>query len=105
MIKVDGVNFSWMGIPGASQNVNQTSFSYTSTRSTFIMQAGGVEMNITFLSPVTPDDFKRQSLPFSYVNVDIFSVDGNSHDVQLYADISAGKQCSATTSRAKLTVS
>lgn len=91
MIKVDGTNYAWMGIPGTSQNVNQTSFSYTSTQSTFIMDVGGVvQMNITFLSPITPNDLMRLSLPFSYVNVAVSSTDGNSHNVQLYADISAG---------------
>jgi len=56
------------------------------------MDVGGVvQMNITFLSPITPNDLKRQSLPFSYVNVVVWSTDGNSHSVELYADISAGR--------------
>lgn len=81
-----------MGFSAAPQNVKQVSFSYTSTASTFIMDVGGVvQMNITFLSPITPNDLKRQSLPFSYVNVVVWSTDGNSHSVELYADISAGR--------------
>ena len=50
-----------------------------------------VEMNITFLSPVTPNDLKRQSLTFSYLDVAVHSLDGDSHDVQLYTDVSGGK--------------
>ncbi|KAI1429181.1 glutaminase GtaA [Xylaria sp. FL1777] len=89
MIRVDGTTYQWMGAVPNSQNVNQTEFSYTSTRSNFVMDVGGkVEMNITFLSPVTPNDLKRQSLPFSYLDVDVHSLDGDSHDVQLYADVS-----------------
>lgn len=54
------------------------------------MNVGGlVEMNITFLSPITPDDLKRQSLVSSYLHVEVTSIDGASHDVQLYADIAA----------------
>lgn len=53
--------------------------------------AGAVEMNITFMSPITPNDFKRQSLVFSYLNVEVSSLDGKDHDVQVYADISAGE--------------
>ena len=49
-----------------------------------------VTMNITFLSPVFPTDLKRQSLPFSYLDVVVASMDGATHDVQLYTDISAG---------------
>jgi hypothetical protein len=91
LIRVDGATYTWMGLPG-STTVTQTAFEYTSTKSIFTMDVGGkVEMNITFMSPITPDDFKRQSLIFSYLNVEVSSLDGNDHDVQVYADISAGK--------------
>ncbi|KAH7319365.1 glutaminase GtaA [Rhexocercosporidium sp. MPI-PUGE-AT-0058] len=89
MIKVDGITYTWMGDPGP-QSVTQTAFEYTSTKSVFTMDVGGrVEMNVTFLSPVTPEDPKRQSLIFSYLDVGVQSLDGHSHDVQLYTDISA----------------
>ena len=93
LIRVDDTSYTWMGAPAESQTaVNQISFEYTSTRSTFVMDvAGVVEMNITFLSPVTPTDFKRQSLIFSYLDVSVTSTDGAAHDVQLYTDITAGK--------------
>lgn len=56
------------------------------------MDVGGlVEMKITFMSPLTPNDLKRQSLVFSYLDVQVSSLDGNKHDVQVYSDISAGE--------------
>ena len=80
-----------MGLPGTN-TVNQTALEYTSSKSIFTMDvAGAVEMNITFMSPITPNDFKRQSLVFSYLNVEVSSLDGKDHDVQVYADISAGE--------------
>lgn len=80
-----------MGNPGP-QAVNQTAYEYTTTKSIFTFNVDNlVEMTVTFLSPITPDDFKRQSLIFSYLNVDVKSLDGHTHDVQLYADISAGE--------------
>ncbi|KAJ5530624.1 hypothetical protein N7527_004017 [Penicillium freii] len=89
MIRVDGNTYTWMGIPG-SKTVNQTAFEYTSTKSIFTMNVENkVEMNITFLSPVTPTDLKRQSLVFSYLNVEVSSLDDQKHDIQVYADISA----------------
>ncbi|OTA98748.1 hypothetical protein M426DRAFT_69183 [Hypoxylon sp. CI-4A] len=89
-IRVDGTAYNWLGAPGGADAVDQTEFSYTSTRSTFVLNAGGkVELNVTFLSPVTPNDLKRQSLVFSYLEVAVSSLDGDSHDVQLYADVSA----------------
>ncbi|KAK8244847.1 glutaminase GtaA [Phyllosticta capitalensis] len=89
MIRVDGTSYTWLGDPGP-QAVSQTAYDFTSTRSSFTMDvAGKVSMNITFLSPVTPNDLKRQSLTFSYLNVDVVSSDGQNHDVELYSDISA----------------
>jgi hypothetical protein len=78
-------------IPGI-QNVDQTNFVYTSTKSVFTMNVGNlVTMDITFLSPITPKDLARMSLPFSYLDVQVKSRDGQQHSVQLYTDISAGK--------------
>lgn len=93
LIRVDNTSYTWMGAPAPLPTVvTQTSFEYTSTRSTFVMEVAGlVEMNITFLSPVTPTDLKRQSLTFSYVDVSVTSTDGAAHDVQLYTDVTAGK--------------
>lgn len=92
LIRVDGIVYTWMGAPSGPAVVIQTGFEYTSTRSTFTVEVGGkVEMNITFLSPVTPNDMKRQSLVFSYLDVSVQSLDGVAHSIQIYADISAGK--------------
>jgi uncharacterized protein (DUF608 family) len=72
--------------------VKQTDFEYTSTRSIFTMNVDDkVQMKITFLSPVSPDDLLRSSLPYSYMDVEVKSLDSSSHRVQLYTDISAGR--------------
>lgn len=92
MIRVDGTAYTWMGAPEGPSNANQVAYEYTSTKSIFSIQVDEkVDMNITFTSPVAPTDMKRQSLVFSYMNVEVTSMDGASHDVQLYSDISAGK--------------
>jgi preprotein translocase subunit SecB len=85
-----------MGDPlDVGSHVNQTSFEYTSTKSMFTLNIEGkVEMVVTFLSPVIPDDLMRSSLPQSYMDVDVHSTDGNEHTVQLYTDISAGESAS-----------
>ncbi|KAB8213432.1 hypothetical protein BDV33DRAFT_210208 [Aspergillus novoparasiticus] len=90
-IRVDGSTYTWMrGVPD-TPTVNQTSYEYTSTSSVFTMWVGDmVEMKVTFLSPVTPNDLRRQSLVFSYLNVEAESIDSNPHDIQVYSDISAG---------------
>jgi hypothetical protein len=52
--------------------------------------AGKVSMNITFLSPVAPNDIRRQSVTGSYLSVTVAAIDGGSHSVRLYVDTSAG---------------
>ncbi|KAJ7585364.1 hypothetical protein C8J56DRAFT_788320 [Mycena floridula] len=89
LVRVDGVAFKWLGNP---PNFNVTvlqSSQVTPTRSIFAVVAGPVLLNITFLSPIEPTDLVKQSLPFSYLSVDITSIDGQAHAVQLYSDISA----------------
>ena len=106
IIRVDGVPYTWMGAPAnAGALVTQTGFEYTSTKSIFTMNAGGlVELNVTFLSPIYPKDQRRQSLVFSYLDVVVQSLDGKPHDVQLYSDISAGKyQLARITTECQLT--
>jgi hypothetical protein len=93
LIRVDSNTFTWMGNPtGANTpNANQVAFEYTSTKSIFTIEVDGkISMKITFLSPVTPKDLERQSLTFSYLEVEVQTLDGKEHDVQLYTDISAG---------------
>lgn len=93
IIRVDGTSYPWLGAPlGFPDLANQTSAEYTSTSSIFTFNIDGkVSVKVTFLSPIYPNDQKRQSLIFSYMDVEVTSTDGQSHDTQLYSDISAGR--------------
>ncbi|KAH9942459.1 uncharacterized protein BXZ73DRAFT_88030 [Epithele typhae] len=89
-IRVDGTAYAWLGadrIPANQSIVNNVQI--TPTRTIYVMQAGPMNVTVTFLSPIEPDDWVRQSMPFSYVAVDAVSTDGNAHSVQVYCDISA----------------
>ncbi|KAI9667071.1 MAG: hypothetical protein M1831_001248 [Alyxoria varia] len=93
MIRVDEATYTWMGAPVINDTVpavvNQTSYTYTATKSIFEMDVGGyVRMTITFLSNIEPNDCQRSSLPFSYMDVQVSSLDGSPHAVQVYTDIS-----------------
>lgn len=99
MIRVDGYVYTWMGdpiYPSGPPSVTQQSFEYTSTKSIFTMNVNNaVQMVITFLSPVTPNDIARSSFPVTYMNVAINSIDGANHTVTLYTDITSGKSAKA----------
>ncbi|KAJ7644936.1 hypothetical protein FB45DRAFT_825074 [Roridomyces roridus] len=91
LIKVDGQAFYWLGLenPPVSNISTWLSTTVTPTRTILTVQAGPMILNVTFLSPVEPSDWSRQSFPFSYMYVDGQTTDGNSHNVQLYSDITA----------------
>lgn len=68
MARVDGVAYNLFGVPGPEDDTEQAvvkSAQYTATHSIFILQAGTTEIKLDFLSPVSPSNYLRQSLPFS----------------------------------------
>ncbi|KAJ7144241.1 hypothetical protein C8R44DRAFT_143399 [Mycena epipterygia] len=87
-IKVDGSTWHWLGNPVPGNASTWISTEITPTRTIITVQAGPMLLNVTFLSPVEPSDWSRQSFPFSYMYIDGASTDGNFHSVQLYSDIS-----------------
>ena len=92
-VTVDGKAYTWMGARGNGPDlVTQVSVEYTATQTIFTFDVGGkATLTATFLSPVYPDDFVRQSQQFSYVALKASSSDGNTHDVQVYMDMTGGE--------------
>ncbi|KAK6977760.1 hypothetical protein R3P38DRAFT_3472295 [Favolaschia claudopus] len=88
-IKVDSKTYHWLGKPASGNAGTWLSTQVTPTRTILTVQAGPMQLNVTFLSPIEPSDWVKQSFPFSYVYVDGKSTDGKAHLVQLYSDISA----------------
>jgi hypothetical protein len=93
LLRVDGTNYLFLGNPSVpdhtiSRGAVQRALDVTATRSRFVLEAGGAELTLTFLSPVEPGDLRRQSVPMSYILADVRSGDGKAHDVALYFDIS-----------------
>uniref|UniRef100_A0A0W0F8G8 Glutaminase a n=1 Tax=Moniliophthora roreri TaxID=221103 RepID=A0A0W0F8G8_MONRR len=92
LARVDGEPYIWMGDVVSSipelQPATSRSMQITPTRTIFVLEAGRVQLNVTFLSPIEPSDLVLQSLPFSYIYVDVHSLDGQSHSVQVYCDVS-----------------
>lgn len=92
-LRVDGVDYLFLGAPSVSGHpvsraVIQRSLTLTATRSEYVLEAGGVRLTLTFLSPVEPGDLRRQSMPLSYILAAVRSEDGHAHDVGIYFDIS-----------------
>lgn len=89
IVRVDGQAYSLMGVPNLDEDnilpatVKRAEF--TSTHSIFDLTAGSVGLTLDFFSPVTPSNYLRQSLPFSYLNVQVSESYGS--DIQIYSDI------------------
>ncbi|XP_006457508.1 hypothetical protein AGABI2DRAFT_181692 [Agaricus bisporus var. bisporus H97] len=88
MIRVDGQPYKWLGKSTVANYSTTVASEITPTSTIFTMQAGPMKFNVTFFTPIEPDDYTRQSIPFTYLFVDGFVADdGNSHIIQLYSDI------------------
>ncbi|PLW10460.1 hypothetical protein PCANC_23157 [Puccinia coronata f. sp. avenae] len=102
LIRVHGKTYEFMGQPNddniGNQNLRatQVAFECTPSRSVFTMEAGGVRFMVTFLSSLpTAGDLLRQSLPFSYLSIELVedkSSSGSTREydpVMIYTDIQA----------------
>ena len=120
LVRVDGQTYSFLGdvLPNLyNGTVNFTSIAITPTQTVVAAQAGPMQVNLTFLNPIEvrihssvtvnvyiriilkPGDWVKQSIPFSYLAFTANSLDGASHAVQVYSDVSGG-----TCSRSPLSV-
>ena len=92
LVRVDGVSYAIIGDPGRNvagvRLAQQTQLELTSTQSRYAFAAGPVDVNVNFLSPVEANDLQRLSAPLGYIYVQAQSVDGATHAVQVYLDIS-----------------
>src|SRR6202050_5380845 len=92
LVRIDGQLYAWAGPPVLSTGAALTpwtpvSTEVTATRSIFTASAGGAQLVAEWLSPVEPGNLELQSVPLTLLTVSVSFTDGNSHDVQVYADI------------------
>jgi hypothetical protein len=69
IVRVNGQAYSLMGVPIPEASDIRPAIvrraEFTATHSVFDLMAGSVEVTLDFLSPVSPSNYLRQSLPFS----------------------------------------
>ncbi|KAI5823469.1 hypothetical protein K523DRAFT_366682 [Schizophyllum commune Tattone D] len=97
LVKVDGTTYNFLGkVPDVNGTV-VTSSRLTPTRTIVTSRVEDIlQPNVTYLSPIEPDDLVLQSLPFAYMAVSVSSLDEKPHNVSLYSDVS-GEWLSAHT--------
>ena len=84
------ITYNLFGRPDAvvsTQPATQVgSVNYTSTHTYVKLQAGEVQFTLDFFSPVSPNDLLRQSLPYSYLTVEV-SAPPKQTDIQILSAI------------------
>ena len=86
LAQVDGKTFTLFGAPDGITNAKaavQKSINYSSTHTIAKLDAGAASIVLDFFSPVSPNNYLRQSFPLSYVTI---TVSGSS-DVQILSAI------------------
>src|SRR5882757_9049285 len=89
LVRIDGRVFRWMGsAPQALPAIPQTALEITATRTTYHFEEQGLKLDVSFLSPLLPNDLELMSRPVSYITMTAAATDGASHRVQLLFDAS-----------------
>lgn len=91
LIRIDDVTMRFMGanprgVDPAIQPMKQTGFQLTPTRTMYNFEAGGIHLDLTFMTPALPQDLNVLSRPLTYVVWDVRATDGRQHNVRLYLD-------------------
>ncbi len=93
LVRIDGKPFRFAGpVPKEVPAMEQRALTVDATRTVYDFEAGGVKLQVTFLSPLLPDDLDILSRPATYVTFKAVSADGANHSVQVYLDIT-GEWC------------
>lgn len=90
IVRVDGKAYRIMGDePRIIAPAEQTDLHVFPTRTKYEFQAGGVRIELTFLTPDLPQDIEILSRPATYLTWQVSSADGKPHRVEVYYDNTA----------------
>jgi len=90
LVRVDGHAFRVMGhLPADVPALTQRSVTVLPLRTVYVFGGDGIELTLTFLSPMLPHDLELVSRPASYVTFLARATDGRAHDVAIYYDASS----------------
>lgn len=88
--RVDGKTYSLFGVPRPGDRIQPASLvsaDFSATHTTFTVTASDVKFVLDFFSPVSPHNYVRQSMPFSYLTVSTSSLKSGTPSVQIYSDM------------------
>ena len=90
LVRIDGRAFRIMGhLPADVPALTQRSVTVLPLRTIYVFDGVGIELTLSFLSPMLPHDLELVSRPASYVTFQARATDRRSHDVAVYFDASS----------------
>src|SRR5258708_11923173 len=90
IIRVDGKNYRFFGGTGMgadsveSEAAGQEWVMVNATQALYQFVCGGVDLSVSFTSPLLLNDLRLMSRPVSYISFKVRSNDGSTHPVELY---------------------
>ena len=94
LVRVDGQVFRLMGTdPDDAPDLPQVGLKVTPTRSIYDFENTNIHVTLTFMTPALPNDLDAFSLPLSFLNWQVRSVDGKKHAVSIYDSASSRACC------------
>ncbi len=88
VVRVDGQAYRFLGGPEfLAKAAVQTSLTVGATQTRALFRCGAVELRVTFTSALLADDLDLLSRPVAYMSLATHSLDGRTHDVTAYVDM------------------
>lgn len=88
--RIDGKNYRLLGATHSEVPVmDLKSTAVFPTRTIYTFEQEGLKIILTFTNPMLPDDLVLLSQALAYISWNLEPVDGKSHEVDLYFDVSA----------------
>ncbi len=80
-ITVDGNTYRFLG-SGNEPALDTRDISVTPCTTAALYEGGGIKLDVSFTTPILPDDLDRASTPITLIEVKAVSCDGKTHDVR-----------------------
>jgi hypothetical protein len=88
LIQIDHHPYRFMGSwPDDIPAMQQTKLEITPTHTRYSFEAAGLSLQVSFLSPLLPNNLELISRPVTYLTWGAKSTDGKSHEVSIYLDV------------------
>lgn len=89
LVRIDGKTLRFAGADvKKTPALEQVSLQVWPTRTVYTFEGEGVQLTVTFMSPLLPDDLDVLGRSVTYISFEVVSKDGKKHDVSIYVDCS-----------------